>query len=76
MPQNSGNKLQKNENHPPQEPPSQSQIPDILIDDSTPPVPETTLHESPVLPKPKVTKPVEKITKEDKIMHFFKKILK
>jgi hypothetical protein len=97
-PQRSGRSIQANTNNPPQDPPPPSEIilpetvvPDILIADSTPPVPEPCIHEASVLPEKKVkktpkkvtpkpenkviTKPV-KITWRTRIVSFFKKLFR
>lgn len=69
-PQRGGRSIQANTNNPPQDPPPKSvslddipkvpyvsEVPDISIEDSTPPVPECTNE------KPKLTKPEKIISK-------------
>ncbi len=66
-PQRSGRSIPTNSNNPPQDPPPpSSEIPDILIEDTTPPVPDCTnefaLPEPKETPKKQVIKPSKKVT--------------
>ena len=60
-PQRSGRSIVSNTNNPPQDPPPPNdlQIPDVLIEDSTPPVPEyipeVSIPEKKIIPKKSVT---------------------